>query len=87
MVCVSLQRAEEVSEGLHFTIRYMEAARADLKQFFRNVSPVCSEDELCYKIQEIITMLDIGIEEAWDIYTDHPPPLKVYWDMLEKIDE
>jgi hypothetical protein len=72
---------------LQFTIQYMEAARADLKQFFNNVSPTCSEDELCYMIQEIISVLDVGIEEAWDIYADHPPQLEVYWDMLNKIDE
>jgi hypothetical protein len=85
MVCVSLQRAEEVSEGLQYAIRYMEVARADLKEFFRSVSPRCSEDEFWYMIQEIINVLDIGIEEAWKIYGNHPPPLEVYWDNLEKI--
>jgi hypothetical protein len=30
---VSLQRAKEESEALNLTIRYMEAARADLKQY------------------------------------------------------
>jgi hypothetical protein len=42
---------------------YME--RADLKQFFRNVSPAVSEDEFSYRIQEIISVLDVGVEEAW----------------------
>jgi hypothetical protein len=86
-VCVSLLRAEEVSEGLQFFIRYMEAMRADLKQLFRNVSPACSKDELCYRIQEIINVLDVGVQEAWEIYMDHPSPFEVYWDMLNKIDE
>jgi hypothetical protein len=63
----------------------MEVARADLKEFFRSVSPRCSEDEFWYRIQEIINVLDIGIEEAWKIYGNHPPPLEVYWDNLEKI--
>jgi hypothetical protein len=63
-VCVSLQRAEEMSEALNFAIRYMEAARADLKQLFKNVSPAVSEDELCYRIHEIISLLDVGVEEA-----------------------
>jgi hypothetical protein len=32
-------------------------------------------------------MLDVGVEEAWEVYADHPPPLEVYWDHLNKIDE
>jgi hypothetical protein len=63
------------------------SARADLKQFFRNMSPSMSEDEMCYRIQEIISLLDVRVEEAWEIYADHPPLLEVYWDYLNKSDE
>jgi hypothetical protein len=86
-ISVSLQRAKEVSEALKLAIRYMETTRVDLKQFFRNMSPAVSEDEFSYRIQERISVLKIDVEEAWEVFADHPPPLEVYWDHLNKIDE
>jgi hypothetical protein len=65
------------------SIQYIETARADLKQFFRNA---VSKDEFSYRIQEIISVLDVGVE-VWKVYVDHPPPLEVYWVMLSKINE
>jgi hypothetical protein len=76
-----------VSETLKLAIRYMETTRVDLKQFFRNMSPAVSEDEFSYRIQERISVLKIDVEEAWEVFADHPPPLEVYWDHLNKIDE
>jgi hypothetical protein len=78
IVSISLQRAEEVKEALQLAIRYMETARADLKQFFKNMSPGVSEDEFSYMIQEIISVLHEGVDEAWDVYANHPPPREVY---------
>jgi hypothetical protein len=49
-VCVSLQQAKEMSEALNLTIWYMEAARADLKQYIRNATSAMSEDEMCHRI-------------------------------------
>jgi hypothetical protein len=86
-IYVSLQRAKEVSEALKLAIRYMETTRVDLKQFFINMSPAVSEDEFSYRIQEGISVLKIDVEEAWEVFADHPPPLEVYWDHLNKIDE
>jgi hypothetical protein len=86
-IYVSLQRAKEVSEALKLAIRYMETTRVDLKQFFINMSPAVSEDEFSYRIQERISVLKIDVEEAWEVFADHPPPLEVYWDHLNKIDE
>jgi hypothetical protein len=63
-VSVFLQRAEEEHEALQLAIRYIETAKTDLWQFFRNMSPAVSKDEFCYRIQEIIKVLDVGVEEA-----------------------
>jgi hypothetical protein len=86
-ISVSLQRAKKVSEALKLAIRYMETTRVDLKQFLINMSPAVSEDEFSYRIQERISVLKIDVEEAWEVFADHPPPLEVYWDHLNKIDE
>jgi hypothetical protein len=76
-VCVSLQRTEEIKEALNHDVWYMEAARADLKQLFLIASPAMHEDELSYRIQEVIGVLDVGVGEAWEVYANHPPPLEV----------
>jgi hypothetical protein len=55
----------------------MEAVRADLKQLFLIASPAMHEDELSYRIQEVIGVLDVGVGEAWEVYANHPPPLEV----------
>jgi hypothetical protein len=52
-VCIPLQRDKEMREALNLAIRYMETARADLKQYIRNVTPAMFEDEICYRIQEV----------------------------------
>jgi hypothetical protein len=52
-VCIPLQRAKEMREALNLAIRYMETARADLKQYIRNVTSAMFEDEICYRIQEV----------------------------------
>jgi hypothetical protein len=67
-VCVPLQRAKEMREALNLTIQYMETARADLKQYIRNVTHAMFEDEICYRIQEVVNLLDVVVEEAWEIY-------------------
>jgi hypothetical protein len=63
-------------EALNLNIRYMETTRADLKQYIRNVTRAMFEDEICYMIHEVVNLLDVGVEEAWEIYADHPPPLR-----------
>jgi hypothetical protein len=30
---------------------------------------------MCYQIQEAISLLDVGVEEGWKIYADHPPAI------------
>jgi hypothetical protein len=67
-----------VKEALQLAIRYMETTRVDLKQFFENMSPGVSEDEFSYMIQEIISVLHEGVDEAWGVYANHPPPHEVY---------
>jgi adenylate cyclase class IV len=48
----------EMSEALDFTIQDMETAKAYLKKLFNYVSAEVTKDEMCYRIQEVISMLD-----------------------------
>jgi hypothetical protein len=46
----------------------METARADLKKLLDIVFPETIVDELFRRINDIVGLLDIGLECCWEIY-------------------
>jgi hypothetical protein len=79
-ICVLLQRAREMRDGLQFALQYMETASVDLKKLLEYVSVEVTGDDICFRLNDVIGLLDTGVEQSWSIYADNPPPLSNYWD-------
>jgi hypothetical protein len=77
-ICVSLQRVREMRDGLQFAMQYMETASADLKRSLEYVSVEVTGDDICFRLNDVIGLLDARVEQSWSIYADNPPPLSNY---------
>jgi hypothetical protein len=64
-----------VKDGLEEAIHEMQRIGELLKKI-----SVLADDEVHFRLHEIVSSLEEMVGRSWDVYAGEAPPLELYWD-------